>query len=71
MDDINSLAYDSVLAVAKSLKHVSNHFGFNISDYQPLAVSELNRQIGKAIRDSMRNVSFDGCSVRLSMKMIY
>ena len=71
-DDINGLAYDSVLAFAESLKHVSSHFDFNLSDFDPLDMSDpVSSKIGEAIRDSMRSISFDGCSVRLSIKMIY
>lgn len=70
--DINGLAYDSVLTVAKSLKHVSSQYDFDLSDFDPLDVSDpVSGQIGEAIRDSMRNISFDGCSVRLSIKMMY
>lgn len=70
-DDINGLAYDSVLTVANSLKHFSSHFDFNLSDFNPLDTSDLvSGQIGAAIRDSVRNISFDGCSVRLSIKMM-
>jgi hypothetical protein len=64
-DDITGLAYDSVHTVAESLKHVSSHFDFNISDFDPLDTSNLtSRRIAEAIRDSIRNVSFGGCSVR-------
>lgn len=64
MGDIGALAYDSVLTVAKSLQHVSNHFDFNISDFDPLDTSDVvSRQIGEAIRDSIRNIPFVGCSV--------
>ena len=71
-DDVNALTYDSVLTIAKSLKHVSSHFDLNISDFDPLKTSELsNREIGDSIRDSVRNTSFRGCSVRPSTKMIF
>ena len=71
-DDINGLAYDSVLTVAESLRRVSSQFDFNLSDFDPLDVSDpVSRQIGEAIRNSTRSISFDGYSVRLSIKMMY
>ncbi len=64
-DDITALAYDSVHTVAESLKHVSSHFDFNISDFDPSNMSDLaSGRIAEAIRDSIRDVSFGGCSVR-------
>jgi hypothetical protein len=64
-DDITGLAYDSVHTVAESLKHISSHFDLNISDFDPLDMSNLSsRRVAEAIRDSIRNVSFGGCSVR-------
>lgn len=64
-DNVAGLAYDSVRTIAESLKHVASHFNFNISDFDPLDMSDLgSKWIAEAIRDSIRGVSFDGCSVR-------
>ena len=64
-DDVDCLAYDSVLTIAESLRDVSTRLGHDISDFDPLEVSDLvGREIGESIRSSVKNVSFDGCSVR-------
>ena len=58
-DSVSLLAYDSVLAVAKALDDASA--AVNISDFN---ASELGKDgVKKAVRESIRNVTFYGATV--------
>ena len=63
-NSVSLLAYDSVLAVAKTLDNAVANSTFAIRNCSSRTMG-LDEDIGEAIRESMKNVSFKGASVRL------
>ena len=61
-DSVSLLVYDSVLAVAKSLDNAVANSTFDIRNCSSRKLT-LDEDIGEAIRENMKNISFKGASV--------